>query len=69
MTTFKAQVDATGQGQVWINDIEVSDSVVGFSAKCDVNKMNRVTVHLMAMDVDLEVDGPVQTVQAGGLNG
>lgn len=67
--TFKALVDATGRGQVWINGIEVSENVVGFNARCDVNQMNRVTVHLMGMDLDLNIDGQAQTVEAGGSNG
>jgi hypothetical protein len=69
MTTFKARVDETGMGQIWLDDIEVTGSVLGFKVESSANKMfNKVTLDLAGPALELDIDIVEVEVQKASTN-
>lgn len=56
--TFKAKVDNTGHGHVFIDDAEVP-MVTGFRISASVNDVTTIQLDLIAMKLDVELEGDI----------
>jgi hypothetical protein len=64
---FKAKVDMTGRGTIFLDDKDISMNVSAFKIGCSVNKPNIVQVTLFGPDLDIEIEGEINTVDSGVL--
>lgn len=63
--TFRAKVDARGHGCVFIDDKDISHLVSEFVVKSDVRSVTTVSLRLIGVDLDLEVEGELDVKTQG----
>ena len=56
--TFKADLDITGVGKIAIGDYDISNLISGFEISSNAQQVNKVTIHLLAPKLELDIDTP-----------
>lgn len=54
--TFKANVDITGVGKITIGNHDISNLISGFEITANAQQVNKVTLHLLAPKLELDID-------------
>ena len=60
--TLRVKVDAVGHGSVFIDGHDISQTVEGMKIEADVGKATTVVLRLLAVELDLDLEGEIETV-------
>jgi len=63
---FKAKVDHMGRGEIFIDGKDISNMVKAFTIESSVDNVSKVTIELVAAQLDLEIEADVETLPAPG---
>lgn len=55
-------IDATGHGRTYLDDLDISEEVLGVEFEAMTGNVTRVKLHMLAMPAVLEVEGMVQLI-------
>lgn len=62
--TLRAKVNMTGQGEIFLDDKDISHLITGFAIKSDVRELTTVVLRLIGVDLDLEIEGELPTTES-----